>query len=171
MLRPLLTLGACAALFACQADGHAPARHIPPGSSVELHQALTFPPERGSIQFQDGRLQSGVDHYRPHCKFVIGARAADRTVQPDRFEVRRVQRFIEGALAALPTVKVSLFDNGGPSDTPYITTLYLHSPRQPEVVRLSCQSWQDPSQRDSGHLTVPEIQAALGSVFTLRLAE
>lgn len=172
MFKSLLIVGACALLCACQANGGAQARHIPPGTSLELHQALSVPPERGSLVFQDGQQQSAVDQYRPHCRFVVELASITQTIDPDRFEVERVKRFALGTLAALPDTSLALFgDGGGPSDTPYITELWLASTRQPAVVRLTCQQWQDPSWPESEHLTVAEIQAALGAVFTLRLPQ
>lgn len=168
MFKSLLIVGACAALCACQTGGGA--RHIPPNTVLELHQPLSVPPERGSLVFQEGRQQRAVDQYRPHCRFVVEPAPITQTIEPERFEVERVKRFALGTLAALPDTGLALLGNGGgPSDTPYITELWLESTRQPAVVRLTCQQWQDPSQLDSDHLTVTEMQAALGGVFTLRL--
>lgn len=172
MARPVLILCACVVLGACQtADDGAQARHIPAGSALELHQTLSIPPDRVSVRIQDGKLQDSVDQYRPNCKFEIRTMASvQRAVRPDRFEIQRVRRFAEGVLAGLTTAGIGLFGDG-PSYTPYITELYLHSDRQRDVLRLSCQHWQDPAWVEAAHVTVPEIRAALGPVFTLHLAQ
>lgn len=159
-------------LAACQ--GAALQSPVPVGSVLELHQPLTIPAGRSNIHFQDNGLRGtggGINQYAPNCRLVLRARAeVPRQVQPDRFTIRRVQHHVEGLLAGLGA-GVMLFDGNGSSHATYITDFYLHSEHQPEVVRLSCQQWQDPAyDRFPSHVTLDEVRGALGARFTLSTA-
>lgn len=63
----------------------------------------------------------------------------------------------------------SMYGTGGDSPTAEnnITEIFLHSPKQPDVLRLSCMHWEDVS--DANHLTIKQIRATLGKYITLKL--
>ncbi len=161
-------------LTACQTP--APARaQFPAGAQLVLNRPVVIPADRASVWIQDGRTASygGLDKYRPHCRFEVRSlESRPRTVQPGTFQVRGVQREIEGLLSgAFPQVAaLGMFGGGGgPSPTPYITHIYLRSAQQPDVLSLSCQRWEDPTLGSSEHLSMAEIRNALGDLFSVQL--
>ncbi|NNG14194.1 MAG: hypothetical protein HKM22_03455 [Gammaproteobacteria bacterium] len=79
----------------------------------------------------------------------------------------RTVRETENVLLTPATVVARDFRGGAPNEN-YMTVLYLHSDRQPDVFRMTCQHWEAPS--DAQHLTIKQIRQALGDLFTLKLA-
>ncbi len=178
MLRTAAVLLCALLLGACQTTAQrgpdSPWYPPPVGSTLTLKVPLTIPPEQVSLYFQDGKLLrgSGRDQFRPWCKFEHRLRVPEPIeVLPDTFTVTRVERRIDQVLGmpapapAFRRVFLHLEDDS-PSHLTYATRLYLSSPRQPDVLRLTCGHWEDgtPSSR---HLTLNEMRAALGESFSL----
>jgi hypothetical protein len=57
---------------------------------------------------------------------------------------------------------------GGISFYIFRTILDLRSERQPQVRWLTCQQWADPALGQ--HVTIREMRAALGEIFTIQVA-
>jgi len=144
----------------------------PVGSKLQLHSALIIPANDTQVRIQDGKVISSswdLDAYYPNCNFELHTRAeVARTVQPDTFMISRVIRDTENVMLHSPRVVARSSENGAPN-VDYITIMDLSSPRQPDVMRLTCQHWEDPS--DSYHLSIRQIRKTLGSLFTLTLAD
>jgi len=161
-----LLLGACQSL---------PSYHYPTGptplpvvTSVTLNQELHIRPDYASVYLQYGQVRptNSAAEYYPHCIFELRTVAAtERTVAPDTFTVTGVRR--DRFMAGLDGLMVAGVAFGG-DDNPVmsITTLWLHSDRQPDVFRLSCQELDDPFH--AHHVSLAEMRAALGDVITLR---
>jgi hypothetical protein len=49
----------------------------------------------------------------------------------------------------------------------YVTELYIHSDKQPDIRRLACSHWNDPI--DDQHLTVEQIQMTLGKIAIIKI--
>jgi len=143
----------------------------PVGSQLILHQALTIPANDAEVRIQDGKLiQSSwdLDTYYANCNFELRDIAhVDRTIKPDTFNVSRAHQDFENVMLNTPTVVAGSGD-GGPPLVDYMTIMALYSPRQPEVMSISCQHWSDPS--DGEHLTINQIRQTLDGLFTLTLA-
>ncbi|MCK4742309.1 MAG: hypothetical protein KAT25_00665 [Sulfuriflexus sp.] len=144
----------------------------PVGSQLQLHKTLTIPANDTQVRIQDGKVISSswdLDAYYPNCNFELHKRAeVARTIQPDIFIISRVVRDTENVMLHSPIIVARSSGNGAPS-VDYITIMDLSSPRQPEVMRLTCQHWEDPS--DSYHLSIKQIRKTLGELFTLTLAD
>lgn len=143
---------------------------IPAGSRLTLNRPLTIPAGQASVYLAGGEISplATIDPYYPHCKFeVLRIERTDQTIEPDTFTVRRVQveEFAQHA-APVQLASLQLVDSASPE--PWATHLYLESAQQPEVLRMSCQHWEDPPA--ANHLTVRQIRSALGEWFTLTLA-
>ena len=147
---------------------------IPVGSELSLHQAIAVAANTVSVFIQDGKLiaKGERDQYRPNCKFELYTMAAQsRTVEPDTFTITRlVQENDAGIGAGFSVFAGGSLGMGGdsPSMTDYRTVMYLRSERQPDVSRLSCQHWEDPTVAE--HLRLDQIRQALGEVMTLTIA-
>lgn len=147
--------------------------YVPPvGSKLRLHSALIIPANDTQIRIQYGKVISSswdLDAYYPNCNFELRKRAeVARTIQPDTFIISRVTRDTENVMLHSPRVVASSSGDGAPS-VDYITIMDLSSARQPDVMRLTCQHWEDPS--DSYHLSIKQIRKTLGELFTLTLAD
>jgi len=144
----------------------------PVGSTLTLHRPVTIPANDTQVHIQNGQLINSfreLDAYYPNCNFEIRERAeVERTVQPDSFIISRVVRDTENVMLHTPVLIASASGNGAPG-VDYITIMDLYSPRQPSVMRMSCQHWEDPS--DSYHLSIKQIRKTLGDLFTLTLAD
>lgn len=154
---------------------------VPVGSRLQLHQAVTIPPDQVAVWVQDGKLlpESDVNKYRPNCKFeVYKISEQARTVAADNFEITRVEDDIETSalpaevqLAALEVMLSEAYLALGALDHSevfnYATLMYLHSERQKDVYRMTCQHWE--SVMDDRYLSISQMRQAMGEVFSLTL--
>jgi hypothetical protein len=134
--------------------------------SITLNQPLTVRPDRASeyIQYGEVKPYDKVSEYHPHCIFELRTLSEQaRTVQADTFSVTAIKR--DRFMASMAGVMLA---GGGDGYNMVMssTVLSLHSDRQPEVLRLTCQQLDDPYRVH--HLTVEEMQNTLGGLFTLQ---
>jgi len=149
----------------------------PAGSRLLLNSALTIPANDTQVRIQDGKVIHSIwdyDAYYANCNFELRQIAeVERTIQPDSFAISRVVRDTENVMLNSSTMVASanLFasSNGGPPNVDYMVIMDLHSPRQPEVARITCRHWEDPNE--ASHLTITQIRKTLGDLFTLNLAK
>lgn len=153
-----------------------------PGSAdhgrLVLLAPLRIPPASASVRLQYGQAvaRNGVREYDPFCVFEIDTVSdGPQIVQPDRFRVTRVSHSvgsIADALASGPgAVRVVMFNDEMHSHIYFKTLFHLRSEQQPAVRQLTCMSNQNvpgvyPFMR---HLTLQEIDRALGATFRLEL--
>lgn len=164
----ILLCGILLLLNACQDTGNVRHGSQPPAvqqlHTVILNREFTIRADRASEYIQDGEVRpyDKISEFYPHCIFGLREISASaRTVKADTFNVQRVHRdrFISGF--------VKLVVAGG-DDYGHImstTDFYLHSDRQPEVFRLSCQ--QLDASFEARQPTLEEMQQTLGKLFTL----
>ena len=171
-----LALAACAA--AVKGDVSSPYYAVPVGSTVELHRSVTIPPGRTRVFIQNGVVSTGFDSYRTSCALEITELDRDdpQIVEPDTFRVRDVQRIsLEEVVEAAPLRLAALggllrvADDGGAPMVYEGWHLWLESPRQPGVRRLSCRGeFADVAVAEPP--SIREIRDALGDLATLELA-
>ncbi len=175
-MKRLLGLFALLALSACQstplAREESPYYTVPAGSRLILHKDLTIPAERAGVYIQGGMVMgwTEINSYHPHCNLVM-RRVADapQTVRAGEFVVVKVRR--QNLSAVRPGAQYAqLFADGVPSHWVYATVMDLRSTDQPEVISLTCQHWESPPPAPQ-HLTIRQIRAALGELFTLKLPD
>ena len=167
----LLSLALAGCQYVPPRDINSPFFSPPVGSQLRLTQPLTIPANDAGVFIQNGKPQySGwqLDKYYPNCDFELRTRASyERVVEPDSFTVTRTVRETENVSLMPAIVAARIKHNGAPHEN-YMTVLYLHSDKQPDVFRMTCQHWEDPSQGD--HLTVKQMRQTLGELFILELA-
>jgi len=169
----LVTIGLSSCSYQAPKDPNSSFYAPPVGSQLILHRAITIPANNTEVRIQNGKvIQSSwdLDTYYANCHFELREIAnVERTVQPDSFNVTRVHRDTENVMLNTPTVVASAgAGNGGPPLVDYMTIMDLYSARQPEVMRISCQHWNDPN--DGEHLNINQIRKTLGDLLTLTLA-
>jgi hypothetical protein len=168
----IVLLGACQSYSTPSEDS--PYYAVPVGSRIVLNRPLIIPPDHASVYIQRGQIVpfSQFDDYAPHCRFELSTVSPTaQTVEPDAFVVYKVgQEIIVGRALTRPGLLLAQSggDRGDGHDAKlYSRILYLRSTKQPDVLRVACGEWHDYSF--SRHLTIQEIRAALGNLFTLEL--
>jgi hypothetical protein len=137
---------------------------------VTLNQPLRIRADYASVYIQDGRVRptNTAAEYHPHCIFELRTVApVARTVQPETFRVTGIRR--DRYMAGMDGLLLAGLAFGGGGDyNPVMstTTISLHSDRQPDVFRLSCQQLDEPFR--AHHVTVAEMQQTLGDLLTLQ---
>lgn len=111
-----------------------------------------------------------LDRDQPWCKFEINTMQAQfRSVSPDTFKIIRLYRdeeYVEKTQFKVASLDWQRFGHDATAVI-YSTELYLQSERQPDVRVLTCSYWEN--LNDATHLTVNQIQTALGAILTLQL--
>jgi len=146
----------------------------PTGSTLRLQSPISIAPNEGKVLIQDGKIVTsywGVDAYYPNCTFELRNNAeVERIVEPDNFIITRVSRDTEDVMLHLPAIVAdSGSGGGGPPNTESITIMDLKSEKQPEVMRMSCQQWDNPNE--ATHLSIEQIRKTLDPLFTLDLPD
>ena len=149
---------------------------LPSNAVLVLNQDIMIPANSLAVYLQNGRVTpGGVNHYEPSCKFELRHKKPQaQTVRAEIFKIRQFTRHrgdFAGVSATLQIPvrhrrRLDLFNEDAPSFIVYASYFYLESVQQPDVLRLTCSHWQ--FWGEGRHLTLAEIQAALGSVFTVR---
>ena len=173
---PLLVL---LPLLACQTQSYAensPYFRIPVGSTVEVRQALTIPANTARVYIQYGKTTQyqKLDQYEANC-WVLSWKLVpeNQTIKPGNFIVTRL-RELEDLVRykndmQFVRIKNSPYQNmnGGVTAVEYKTELTIHSSEQPDIRKLVCNHWEDPS--DARHLSLAEIRTTLGDLITIKL--
>jgi len=172
----LLLLSACVSYSNHPA---APMYGLAPGSALVLNRDLTIPAEALAVYLQGGEVfPGGVSRYAPHCKFELRhKRPEPQIVRADEFTITRFTYhrgdFAASSKSLLQPVRyrrrLFLFNEDGPTFIVYASYFFLHSATQTDVLRLTCSYWETGGLLEGRFLSLAEIQAALGDVFTLRL--
>jgi len=141
------------------------------GWSLILNEPLTIPGNSATVFMQNGQViaEQQKDQYYANCRLEVNyPEEQSRTVQTDTFTIYRIERDQEDVLWQ-PRRYASngiILASGATADK-YITVLYLRSPRQTDVTRLTCEHWEDPTIFPQ-HLTLQQINNTLGKIFTLK---
>ena len=152
-----------------------PYYQIPKGSRLILKQPLTIAPNKGRVYIQYGKVVNSMrpDNYYPHCWFLSWTIAPTETIiHPDQFVVTASMKNESYVSQQTPL----MFASSGLSDRlgmaasvtaiEYLTQLTIHSDKQPDIRQFVCNHWEDPL--DAKHLTVAEINQALGDIAELK---
>ncbi len=147
---------------------------VPGGSRLILNQDIQIPAYRFNIFVQSGRLAYGANQNYPYCKFSVQETAAHpQLIKAGEFEIYKTRRVTSLFAARSPTNLFAGVFSGGrgkPTSVVYGTEMDLRSASQPRAFQLMCGHLQDPNLT-ARHLSVAQMQQALGEVFTLKLPE
>jgi hypothetical protein len=169
----VLLLGGCAGLGS--PDPASPYYAYSSGWAVQLNRPLTIPPDAATVRLQYGRIvpRNSVQEHDPFCVVELDTvRPGPQTLQPGRFEVWRVTRSVNPIAVARssPYIRTGLvLDDGNPTFLYFITEFRLRDAAQPDLRGMTC-AWNQMAPGNRGlmrHLTLGEIQSALGDWMTL----
>ena len=170
----LLSLAACST---GSVSVSSPYFRIPAGSKLILKQELTIPANAGRVYIQYGKVVSPKEkeNFHAHCWFLSWD-VLDRAqvIKPDTFIITHSQQ-LEDVVSrrvvhqyAMNGLGLGFGDSdGGPMALVYSTEMRIHSATQPAIRRFVCSHWEDPN--DAKHLTVAEMQKALGKIAEIQL--
>ncbi|MFW2372949.1 MAG: hypothetical protein ACN4GM_07490 [Gammaproteobacteria bacterium] len=141
---------------------------LPVGSTLELHQSLSIRPHRARTFIQYGQIieEKSIDRYYPYCEFEISTLSDEpQTIKPDQFKIYKVNDNDHEVNRYFMYANITLSDSGGPGILGFATEFYLRSDIQPQVRKLICLHWDEPSQ--GKYLKLPEIRKTLGNIFSI----
>ena len=155
----LLTAGASVLLQGCNPmattrDVNSRYYDIPPGSTLTLHQDISYPQGKAQVDIQHGRVSPGLDNWDVGCEIVL-RELGPGVVKADTFTVKRASSSQEWV--------------NRPSTMRFYRTIYFDSGPQPNVMRMECQYWSYPLQGDD--IPMSAIREALGNVATFEFAQ
>ena len=143
-------------------------RTISVGNTVSVNQTLVIKPNLARVYFQNGEIQpeQQIDKYYPNCSLEIKTLSSSaQSILPDQFAIYRITLDEEYSRLEIQFAGLYFFgSDGGPSPENWVTHFYLSSEKQPDVYRLSCQHWEDPT--DARHVTYSEIKKTLGKYIS-----
>ena len=155
-----------------------PYYQIPPGSQVLLKQPLSIPPNQARVYIQYGKVISAKDKekYYPHCWFLSWkVLDTSQTIKADSFTVIKTEKFEN--MVQTPTwyqyagiyggIGIGMKQDDGPTAVEYTTRLTIQSDTQSGIREFACNHWDHPV--DGEHLTVAEMQKALGDIVEIKL--
>ena len=165
-----LLLGACATPIPGPWD-------IPVGSTITINKEIQIPGSSASVKIQNGKTESfgAINIYATHCVLEMRDRKeTPQIVKPGQFTVtKNTQQIFSVRVPTAGTQLASLFF-AGDVDTMlnYANQIYITSPEQPDVYRLTCQQFSYPSQTQLNERwsSVAQMRVALGELITLTLA-
>jgi hypothetical protein len=168
----LSLLAGCSGLES--ADPASPYYAYVPGWVAQLNRPLTIPADAATVRLQYGRIvpRNSVQEQDPFCVVELDTvRAEPQVLQPGRFTVWRVTRSINPiSAAALSLIKTAHADDDGePTFLYYITAFRLRDATQTTLRGMTC-AWNQMAPGNRAlmrHLTLAEIQSALGDWMTL----
>jgi len=153
--------------------------YLPPtGSQLVVNKPIAIRANKASAWLQDGEIRffKNIDVYYPNCKFELNTVVSvKRIVKPGSFTIMHVyqeeqsmiqpQRRLAASFRLGVGVGGILAGGDGSSPIPYATVFNLRSGRQPDVLRMTCMHWEDPT--DARYLTLSEIRHTLGDYISI----
>ncbi len=161
-------------LIGCQqipvADDGSPRSRIAVGSQIMVNKSLAVPAGHARVFLQFGAVvaKNKLDIYHPHCDFEMKQVSYGRLhIEPDTFTVTRVDDGEEQVVlnrGGLQHVAMRVGDGGGMiSMRVHYVRHWLHSERQPDVMRMTCHGGFVLSEPfDIPYPSVNDIRTALG---------
>ncbi len=143
--------------------------------SLVLNVPVTIPAGAATLRIQFGRPTAfnAVQEPYPFCVFELNTVSpTPQVVQPGRYRIIRISRSVEifAGMPVLRVIPVAFGHDDVPSQIYYKTRFQLDDPRH-RARALTCMSDQNAPGNAifMRHLSLREIDDALGTVFTLNL--
>lgn len=147
--------------------------NTPVGSTLSVHTPLSIPPGTATIHIQAGEVRAyrDINRYYPHCSLEVKTlvQDSDQVVQPDVFTIQRsyFDELIGAARSPFMQARRISDVDGGPTYIEMQRVMFLHSDRQPEVLRMICRHWAVGPMYDQ--MTIAEMRQTLGKLISLQL--
>ena len=145
-------------IAACAHTGPEP-YSMPAGSTIVVNENITIPGSSASVVMQDGKTTPYLtaNRYAPHCILELQQRKeAPQVVKPGRFTVTKNVQNVGSGSTLMPVA--------------FLNEMYLASPDQPDVFRLTCRQYnmiRELISVEDGYTTVAQMRIALGHLISL----
>ena len=162
----VLSLSSCQWLMNPQP--YPPPYSVTIGSRITIHQDLPIDANEVTVVLQEGKVinRRNLKVRQPSCRFeVLTIKATPQTLYKDVTEIIRFVHYTEyvsTGLIQFASLDGALANAASPTAEIYITEIYLRSQKQPDLFRLVCSHWEDPTHGD--YLTMDSMSRALGTL-------
>lgn len=145
-----------------------------PTAKLILNQDLTIPAHKTGVFIQGGVVisASARDQYHANCRLIVkDLKTTPQIVKAGQFDITHIQFDEDYVSSTMPLYASTsthryIMVSDGPSPQNYATEIYLSSMEQPNVTKLVCSHWEDPTL--ANHLTPSQIRTTLGDIITLK---
>ena len=157
-MKPLILLIIVSVISSCASlhsnDPNSMFFSIPEGSTLSLNNEMTLSHEvtHGLIQFGKEITDIDREFFEINCRLDF-KKFGPRTIEPEIFTITRT---IDGQNWVAQPTRLRFY-----------TEVYLASNKDTDVIKMVCQIYGDPSDRN---FTVAEMQTALGDFITINYA-
>ena len=157
-MKPLILLIIVSVISSCASlhsnDPNSMFFSIPEGSTLSLNNEMTLSHKvtHGLIQFGKEITDKDRDFFEVNCRLDF-KKFGPRTIEPETFTITRT---IDGQNWIAEPTRLRFY-----------TKVYLTSNKDTDVIKMVCQIYGDPSDRN---FTVAEMQTALGDFITINYA-
>ena len=157
-MKPLILLIIVSVISSCASlhsnDPNSMFFSIPEGSTLSLNNEMTLSHEvtHGLIQFGKEITDNDREFFDINCRLDF-KKLGPRTIEPETFTITRT---IDGQNWIAQPTRLRFY-----------TEVYLASNKDTDVIKMVCQIYGDPSDRN---FTVAEMQTALGDFITINYA-
>lgn len=151
---------------------------VKPGTQLILNKPLVIPANKARVYIQGGNVvhENAVDRYYPNCSLEVRTiQTSPQEIKADSFRIQKVSWDEEASYPKLIyassrhiTRRLVSDDDGPVSHENWVTHFYLQSSKNPDVFRLSCAHWEDPADFRPRHLSISEIQKAVGDYLSFK---
>lgn len=166
----VIFLGACATPSV--RDPHSHFYPPPVGTVLIVEHDIDVPADWARVTIQRGAVTPSVHPFATWCQLEVhDVMPVPQTVRADTFTVRKVSRDLKTVVSVgVPQMiaQTGMSDSSGTSDVTQVWHLWLSSPAQPNVRRLTCGGAFDRPWK-AEYPSIEEIRVTLGKVMTLRL--
>lgn len=163
-------LGACATPTVI--DPHSHFYPPPVGTVLILEHDIDVPADWARVTIQRGAVAPSVHPFATWCQLEVhDVMPAPQTIRADTFTVRKVSRDMKTVVSVgVPQMvaQSGMSDSSGTNDVTQVWHLWLSSPAQANVRRLTCGGAFDRPWK-AEYPSIEDIRATLGKVMTLRL--
>ncbi len=149
---------------------------VPVGSIFSLNKKLIIPVGKTGAYIQAGQVmdRTALNEYLPNCRFEVNTlnNSTVTVIEADDFEVYKLMydaELVSTNNVMYAALNYVAYGAGSAMAEIRTTEFYIRSEKQPDVMRLRCGHWEDPT--DAYYLTYKQVEMALGELITIKLAQ
>jgi len=147
-------------------------KYYAPTAKLVLNQDLTIPAHSTGVYIQGAEVvtASARDQYHPNCRLIVkDLKTTPQVVTAETFDITHIrfdEDYVSSSMPHYASAGRYMMLSDGPSPQNYATEIYLNSINQPNVTKLVCAHWEDPTL--ANHLTPDQIRQTLGNIISFK---
>ena len=168
ILGTAILLGSCESFLKMAAW---PEPYSIPRGTIFINQDLPIKPNEVSVWIQFGKIvdRRNIKKRYPNCHFeLFTLKPTNRSIYKDNVQIIKFVHNTDYVAASniMLASLVQISSDGNPMVEIFTTNIYLISEMQPDLYRLVCEHWEDPST--GIFLTMQQIRETLGGIATIQ---